>query len=251
MCIKVYCQNLKEELLQKRGGDLEVYYGIVDSFADMVPVFYNYLPDHEKARANRFKKKSDYNSYISVHALLRIELSKLMNIEPRSIGIKESLTGKPFATDKDFPFSISRSFNSFAFVIGRGDQYLGVDIEQVKPEIDFKSIFRTYYSPDEQLYILQYNKIPDQKKAFYELWTRKEALLKATGIGINTELSKVQVLEGDNHIDIGEEQAFANTFTISTVLKNKLMISIASSIDYVPEFKDVSLSDIIFPSQCV
>jgi 4'-phosphopantetheinyl transferase len=247
MRIKVYCQNLKDELFQKRGGDLEVYYGIVDSFADMIPVLYNYLSDHEKARANRFKNKSDYTSYISAHALLRIELSKLMNTEPRLIRISESLTGKPFATDKDLPFSISRSANSYAFVVGRGDQFLGVDIEQIKPDIDFKGISHTYYSPDEQRYILQYDKTSDQKKAFYELWTRKEALLKAIGIGINTELNKVQVLEGDNYIDIGEEKAGANTFKISTIIKNMMMISIASSLNYVPEFKEVSFSDIVFP----
>jgi 4'-phosphopantetheinyl transferase len=247
MHFNVYCQNINDSWFQNTRGDLDVYYGIVDSLADMVPVSYNNLSDHEKKRADRFKHKSDYNCYISVHALLRFELSKLMHTEARLIRIEESLNGKPFTSDVDIPFSLSRTNNSFAFVIGRSSQSLGIDIERIKPGINFTSISQSYFSSMEQQLVFSFDRIADQNQAFFEIWTRKEALLKAIGIGINTELSKVQVLEGENQIEIGEVKNDTSTFKISTITKNMLIISIASSVDFVPRFKELSLSHMLYP----
>jgi len=241
MHLKVYCQNIQDTWFQGRSSDLDVYYGIVDSFVNMVPVFYYYLSDYEKARANRFKHESDYNCYISVHALLRIELSKLLRTKAKSIIIGESKNGKPFTSGVDLPFSLSRTKNVFAFAIGRSGQYLGIDIEQIKPGIDSINISRKYFSIKEQQLIFSFNRITDQNHAFFEIWTRKEALLKAIGVGINTELSKVQVLEGENHIDLEGVQTNTDTFKISTIMNARALISIASSIDVVPGFKNLSL----------
>jgi 4'-phosphopantetheinyl transferase len=147
----------------------------------------------------------------------------------------------------DLPFSLSRANNSFAFVIGGSNQFLGIDIEQIKPGIDFINISKDYFSPKEQQLIFFFDRIVDQNQAFFEIWTRKEALLKAIGIGINTKLSKVQVLEGENHIDIENVNIDANTFKISTMMNNMTLISIASSIDFIPRFKELSLAHIDCP----
>jgi len=175
-----------------------------------------------------------------VHALLRIELSKHLNTKARSIEIRESGNGKPFIPGKDLPFSLSRTKNLFAFVVGHSNQFLGVDIEQIKPEIDFINISRNYYGANEQKLILSFNNIADQKRTFFEIWTRKEALLKALGIGIITELSKAQVLEGKNIVEIKEVHINDHLFKITTTLRKEALISIASSIDFVPEFKNLS-----------
>ena len=241
MLLKVYCQNFKNTWFHGISSDLDVFYGIADSFVNTVPVFYNYLSDYEKARADRFRYEADYNCYVSVHALLRIELSKLLRTKARSIRIKESKNGKPFTTGGDLPFSLSRTNNLFAFVIGRSNQFLGIDIEQIKPGIDFTNISRNYFSIKEQQLILFFDKIADQNRAFFEIWTRKEALLKAIGVGINTELSKVQVLEGGNHIDIAGVKINADSFKITTIMNNRALISIASSLDFAPKLKDLSL----------
>jgi len=241
MHLKVYCQNIQDTWFQGRSSDLDVYYGIVDSFVNMVPVFYYYLSDYEKARANRFKHESDYNCYIAAHALLRIELSKLLRTKAESIRIEESVNGRPFTSGVDLPFSLSRTKNIFAFVIGQSNQLLGIDIEQIKPGIDFTNISREYFSIKEQQLIFSFDRIADQNRTFFEIWTRKEALLKAIGTGINAELSKVQVLEGENHIDIEGVQINADSFKITTIMNKRALISIASSIDFAPRFKDLSL----------
>lgn len=241
MHFKIDCQNINNILLKSGNTDLDVYWGTANSFADKIPVFINYLSDNEKARANRFKHKSDFNCYISVHALLRIELSKLLETDAKSIRIEASQNGKPFTYDVDLPFSLSRAKNLFAFVIGRSNQLLGIDIEQIKSGVDFTGISRNYFSVKEQQRILLFESIADQSRFFFEIWTRKEALLKAVGVGINTDLSKVQVLEGKNEMNIEGVQTDADKFKISTIMNSGTIISIASSVDFTARLKELSL----------
>jgi 4'-phosphopantetheinyl transferase len=217
-----------------------VYYGLADSFIYKLPVLYEYLSESEKARADRFKYVIDYNCYVTVHALLRIELAKVLGVKARLINICLTDYGKPFIPDTDLPFSISRAKNLFAFAIGESNQYLGVDIEQVKPEIDFMSITRNYFSASEQKLISSLKRRDDQKRTFFELWTRKEALLKAIGVGISGELRKVEVLEGENMLDLVGKQINNHSFKVATSLQKEAMISIASSSDFVPDFKNLS-----------
>ena len=106
--------------------------------------------------------------------------------------------GKPFI--KNMPhFNISHSGNYV--IVGFSESNIGIDIELM----DNKNIdsFIPLFHPNEQKFI---NDSPDKKNAFYEIWTRKEAFLKAKGIGITKglrkgDLSKSKVLENkDWHI---------------------------------------------------
>ena len=240
MRLIVYCQNTKYALNPQSISDLDVHYGIADNFVNLIPVFYNNLSDYEKARANCFKYESDYISYISAHALLRIELSKLLNTNAKSIRIEQADNEKPFLPGINLTFSLSRNNKSFAFVFGHSNQLIGIDVEQIKTDIDFTGISERYFSVKEQQLIHCFDRTSDQIQAFYEIWTRKEALLKSIGIGINTELSKFQVLEGENQLDIEGLQLNTSSFKILTIMKDRALISIASSIDFNPLFKDLS-----------
>lgn len=241
MYFNVFCRNIDRNQLQAGKSNLDVYFGITDNLANKLPFFFNLLSDSEKERASRFKHVSDYNCYVSVHALLRIELSKRLRTNAGSIIIMKSKNGKPFTSGVDLPFSLSRSKNLFTFVIGQSNQSLGIDVEQIKPSIDFVEISRNYFSEEEQKSILLFDGIDDQNRTFYEIWTRKEAFLKAIGIGIATKLSNVNVLVGENQIDIKCVSTTTGSFKILTTLNHNALISIASSADFTPGFNDLSL----------
>jgi phosphopantetheine--protein transferase-like protein len=240
MHLKVYCQNFEDSLSQGKSGNLMVYHGLADSFVNKIPFLFDYLSDSEKTRAERFRLYSDYNCYVSVHALLRIELSKLLGVKARSLKILLSDIGKPYMADSNITFNLSRTKNLFAFAIGKDNHFLGIDIEQLKPEIDYKSIAINYFSVDEQKVIFSLKNASDQNRTFFEIWTRKEALLKAIGIGINGNLNKVHVMDGENVLDIFGKQICNHSFKIDTVRKKEAIISIASSADFIPEFKNLS-----------
>lgn len=240
MLFKIHCQNIGNAWENTKPGNLVIYHGTADSFENKITSYYEFLSENEKSRADRFMHESDYKCYVLVHALLRIELSKLLGIQARTIVIAVSEYGKPFIRGIDLPFSISRTRNQFAFAFGNSRQYLGIDIEQINPEIDFTSISSNYFTVKEQRLILSGAEPNEQKRTFYELWTRKEALLKAIGIGIGIGLSRVPVLEGVNVPDLKGVLLNCHMFKIATAMKTDTLISIASSSDFCPEFKSLS-----------
>ncbi|HYG35495.1 MAG TPA: 4'-phosphopantetheinyl transferase superfamily protein, partial [Clostridia bacterium] len=69
---------------------------------------------------------------------------------------------------------------------------VGVDVERVRPIEDADELVARFFSPREAE---TFKGLPlDQKPvAFFNLWTRKEAWLKATGEGISRSLHRVEV----------------------------------------------------------
>lgn len=73
--------------------------------------------------------------------------------------------------------SLSHSGNFIAFVFSNTVNQVGLDIEVIK-ERDFESLSNTAYSSDDIRLLANSN---EKKKAFYQLWTSKEAVAKLTG----------------------------------------------------------------------
>jgi phosphopantetheinyl transferase len=240
MRFKIVCLNFDEALLKPVNWNLNVYCGNSEQLAGKIPLLLSLLSESEKARASRFRLKTDFNCYVSVHGLLRIELSKLLNKDPRSIVFSEQKNGKPFIPGSDLPFNLSRSKTEFTFVIGEPGQFIGIDIERIKPGIDIKAISKNYFNVKEQDLISSCENTEDQNLVFFKLWTRKEAILKAIGTGISAGLSNVLVLDGVNQTDIEDYSLPVNEFRISTTLRNNTLISIASSVDFIPRFNQLA-----------
>lgn len=95
-----------------------------------------------------------------------------------TIGVKEK--GKPFfINNKEVCFSISHSKHYVAIVID--NQEIGVDIEETRQ--GKKSIAERFFAKEENDYLNNYqDDIYD--KAFTQLWTMKESLVKQNGEGI-------------------------------------------------------------------
>lgn len=66
---------------------------------------------------------------------------------------------------------------------------IGIDIEKIKP-LDI-NVFEHYFTSNEWRLI---NESENKLFAFYRLWTRKEALVKAIGTGVLEEFSKLEVI---------------------------------------------------------
>ena len=241
MLITVSCQKTNDQLIRNANADIDIYYGIADDFVSNVPVYYNYLSDYEKKRANNFKFETDRNCYISLHALLRVELSGILKTTPASLVIEKTEAGKSFVPGLKMPISISRSRNLFAFVIGRGRQIIGIDIEKMKFEADFPGIVKNYFSVKEQQLIFSTDDTDDQIRNFLEIWTRKEALLKAIGIGLSVSLDKIQLIDGENYIEIENMKIKSDKFKILSIIKGMSLLSVASSEGFNPKFKNFSI----------
>jgi 4'-phosphopantetheinyl transferase len=91
-------------------------------------------------------------------------------------------------------FNVSHSGGLFVCAVS-SDLTIGVDVEQIRPIEDMTAIASHYFSPAEQSHLASLAKA-DRTHAFYECWTRKEAVIKATGEGVSRLLDSFEVAFG-------------------------------------------------------
>jgi 4'-phosphopantetheinyl transferase len=147
------------------------------------------LSPDEEARAARFKFDRDRRRYINGRSALRTILGERLNQSPNSLQFEYGPAGKP--TLANIFFNLAHS-GARALLGITEDTRIGVDIEEARPLDDLEDVAKNVFSPDE---LQRWQNLTDAEKvaAFYRLWTRKEAYLKAIGEGIAHRLQKFDV----------------------------------------------------------
>ena len=159
------------------------------------------LSADEIARANRFKFLEHKNRFIAARGFLRQILSKYLQKSAKDIVLKYSDRGKPLLVNTDIRFNISHSQNIALYCVTRHNP-IGVDLEYLKKKIEHDKIASRFFNESEYRAITEL--IPDKRnQAFFQLWTIKEAYLKATGEGLGGGLETVTVkLDNDLQTEV-------------------------------------------------
>lgn len=156
----------------------------------------------EVNRSKRFYQSGQSDRFIVGHTILRILLGKLLHCSPQDVPIEAEYGHKPVLKDnagKTIAFNLTYSNDYVLIAIDR--QYgIGVDIEKIDAGFSFEPLLNACFSEKEINYI-QGGKDEEQHARFFLLWTRKEALLKKTGEGLNDNLSAIELLDGTNLVD--------------------------------------------------
>jgi len=143
------------------------------------------LSKEESSRADRFLKAETKLAFFYQHHLLREFLSVWMNASAIEITFNKNPFDKPELPDTPFYFNISRSENYLAFYFGPNE--CGIDIEKRRLSENFSEISNQHFHPEEQEFI-------QSDDDFFSVWTRKEAVLKAIGTGLQSQLNHINTL---------------------------------------------------------
>ena len=153
----------------------------------------------EKARAARLKVDKARAQFIITRVVLRQLLASYLGIAPRALAFTVGPRGKPALSphwrQKRIEFNVSHAADYALLALGL-DHRLGVDIESVHRQVDYRALANRFFSAAEQE---AFNKLPAGAAcaAFYRVWSRKEAFLKATGQGLAGGLSGFSVPLGE------------------------------------------------------
>lgn len=161
--------------------------------ASGVPDFlWNGLSNQERDRANRFFHKRDRTLFAMTRAVLRSLLSEVTSVPANRIMFTEGPHGKPRLAEIEGPqFNVSHS-GSWA-LIGLSDRRpIGVDIESMRRAGSELDIARSFFS-DSEYCSLEGLEESLLLQSFYKIWTCKEAVLKALGVGISEHLRDFSV----------------------------------------------------------
>jgi 4'-phosphopantetheinyl transferase len=153
------------------------------------------LSDDELARASHFQFDHLTAFYIFCRGTLRRILSGYLAIPATSIKFQYGDKGKPFVvTQAGLQFNVSHAGDLFVCAVSSG-LIIGVDVEQIRPMEDMPAIAAQFFAPAEQRHLAGIAE-GDRTHAFYQCWTRKEAVIKATGEGISRPLDSFEVSFG-------------------------------------------------------
>ena len=149
------------------------------------------LSADEVARARRFVFERDRHRFIAAHAALHQLLAQRCGQAGKGLRFVAGRFGKPALVAADLHFNLSHSHDTGVVALSTRDE-LGVDVEVVRPMPDALALAAAYFSPAEQAALAACP--PAQRdRAFFVCWTRKEACLKAVGIGLHLALDGFEV----------------------------------------------------------
>lgn len=179
-------------------------------YDDSVAVFCGWLPNNygreslpslltadELARTLRYLRPADRQRFGITRHWLRVLLGRYTRQHPARVRLVSGIHGKPeLESEQGWGFNVSHSGNAVLIAVGKG--HVGVDVEEINPAFGFQELLADNFSLAGQQYI---KTNADPPAAFYELWTRKEALLKATAQGLIDALATVPAVDGVHLID--------------------------------------------------
>jgi 4'-phosphopantetheinyl transferase len=180
--------------LELSTGEIHLWHTSLAADATEITSYTMLLSHDEAARADRYVFDTHRARFTAGRGILREVLSRYTGTPPEGLVFVYGPQGKPEIMQSGEPllhFNVAHSEDRLLIGVTRGRR-LGVDIEQIRPVYDLMAVARRFFSARESR-ALQ-NLLADQQAvAFFNAWTRKEALLKAYGDGISEVLNTVEV----------------------------------------------------------
>jgi 4'-phosphopantetheinyl transferase len=149
------------------------------------------LSEEERDRRQRFVSPDLGRRFLAARAGLRLLLGRHLDRDPRSLTFVVNAFGKPRLADGDsVHFNLSHSGERAVLAISDGP--VGIDLEAMRP-IEHLDLATRYFHPHEVAAITGPRDENEQRRAFFLVWTLKEAVVKAVGDGLSIPLNSFEV----------------------------------------------------------
>lgn len=161
------------------------------------------LDDQERVRYDRFLRAEDKARFVTGRHLARTVLAEATGLAPASIRFTTDCPhcggthGKPRLPGSDLDFSLSHSGDRVVLVLVEGAE-VGVDVER-ESDRDIDRLAEMVLTGPERDVLTA---MADRKRGFHTYWSRKEALLKATGHGLAAPMTSIHVSSPDDPAEV-------------------------------------------------
>jgi 4'-phosphopantetheinyl transferase len=158
------------------------------------------LDEIERGRYAGYRREIDKLRFLTGRALIRAAAAERLSVEPEAVELDSSCFdcgkphGKPTVVGSTLEVSISHSGDRVGLAVTTGVP-VGIDVEEVRAaEVD--DLAGIAFSPAE---LTTFRAVPEAERrgAFFTYWSRKEAVLKATGKGMSLGMTKVTLTGHD------------------------------------------------------
>ena len=176
-----------------RVGAIEVVTAGLDAPPAAVRGLSARLCDAEQRRATRFHFDRDRRRFVVARARLRELLAERLDVSPESIEFVYGREGKPALAERfarsGWRFNLSHCDELVLYAFAR-ERDVGIDVEAVRAVDEADAIAERSFAPGERSAFRALK--PEQRNSgFLQLWTRKEAFVKALGDGLAVPLERL------------------------------------------------------------
>jgi 4'-phosphopantetheinyl transferase len=172
--------------------EIHLYWLCIDNETCKVRAINALLDHEEQVKVGQYLREQDRDRQVASRAALRLILGAYLGNCPRSLQFVVSGKGKPVLENGHVSFNVSHSGARVVIAVTRRGRELGVDVERIRPMPDLEGLARHVTTARE--WALWRSMAPELKNpAFYELWTRKEAVLKLDGSGLSRNPDSLEV----------------------------------------------------------
>jgi 4'-phosphopantetheinyl transferase len=173
--------------------EIHVWRTALDRTQAQILRFRHFLAGDERSRADRFHFEKDRGHFIVARGVLRAILGSYLKLAPESVCFGYGSNGKPALAgdrgdDSAIKFNVSHSHGVALYAVARRRE-VGIDVERIRSDLAVAEIAERFFAPGE---VMQIRSLPAeaQWQAFFRLWTRKEAYVKARGEGLSLPLDQ-------------------------------------------------------------
>ncbi|MFF3505750.1 4'-phosphopantetheinyl transferase family protein [Streptomyces sp. NPDC003247] len=181
-----------------RPGEIHLWEGATetDTAGAAPPPGGSVLSADERERLRRLRHPVAAARYAAAHTAVRAVLARYLGTEPGKVALGRAACpqcgdprhGRPVVLHHELTFSLSRSGPSWLLALSTGHP-VGVDLERERP-VDLDAMARSALSPAERAGLARAD---DRRREWlFRCWTRKEAVVKASGAGVGAPLRRVE-----------------------------------------------------------
>jgi 4'-phosphopantetheinyl transferase len=175
------CSEPEALVLSK--SEVHVWTVFLDSWKKSFAFFLERLDEEEVVRAAQFRSETKRQRFVIRRFLLKKLLSLYLGIPCKEIHFNYGQHGKPYlSNDSAIRFNTSHSQGLALYIISLQRQ-VGIDLETIQPVPEIDALLSRWF-PSYQTTPLDKLSSQDKLLAFYQLWTTREAYLKALGRGV-------------------------------------------------------------------
>lgn len=169
--------------------------------ADVMECASRILSGAELDRISRLRRSTQRNEALISRAALRLILSWFCGVPAQHWVLAPDAFGRPVvkapATHGIPCFNVSHRQGQVHICI-RWDGAVGIDVEYVDDDFDFMLVAQSVLSSSEMLHLTEVHE-SIRKRTFFRHWVVKEAYVKALGLGLSKDLTRVELISRGQH----------------------------------------------------
>jgi 4'-phosphopantetheinyl transferase len=175
-------------------GEVQVWCFSLDAEESDLEAAWQVLASEERARAMQLPRGGPQERFALARAAVRRLLAHHQQVSPHAVRFSYGEHGKPFV--EGLELSLSHAEAQLLVAVSAAGP-LGVDLERNRPFAGLERMVEHFFAPPERAFVLGCGQ-PEQTRRFLSLWTRKEAYLKAVGLGLSVSPAGINVLDLEN-----------------------------------------------------